>query len=362
MTVEVSRRALNRTTLGRQLLLERAEQTPAEVMEHLVGMQAQNPHDPYYGLWSRLEGFDPKDLSGMIERREALRGALMRATLHMSTTSDFMFLRSHFQETLSAVLGSTSFARDTAGLDRAVLLGEGRSLLDEQPMTRADLARALEEKWPEVPGTSMAQVVTYLLPVVQVPPRGLWGLTGAATWTTMESWVGSGLPTVRDHERIVLRYLAAFGPATISDIRVWSRLNGLRQIVDGMRDRLRTLRGPDGSEMLDLLDAPILDEDTPAPPRFLPEYDNVLLGHSDRSRFFTTGIVPPGWVGNLLVDGMFSGWWKIGQMGKTSQLDVHLLSKMSRAEVRAVEEEAERLHLFAAPAAAHGHIAVHDYA
>ena len=358
MTARLSRRALNRTTLGRQLLLERAKHTPGEAMELLVGMQAQNPHDPYYGLWSRLEGFAPEDLSGMIERREALRGALMRATLHISTTPDFMFLRSHLQETLAAVLGSTSFAKDTADMDREVLLDQGRSLLEERPMTRADLARALEERWPEIPGNSMAQIVTYLLPVIQVPPRGLWGRTGAATWTTLESWVGGELPDMTDLETIVVRYLAVFGPATISDIRVWSRLNGLRQVVDGMRDRLVTLHGEDGSELLDAPDAPILDEDTPAPPRFLPEYDNVLLGHSDRSRFFTSGIVPPGWVGNLIVDGVFSGWWKIGRNGKTSQLEVHLQRKVSRAEARAVGEEAERLHLFAAPDAAHREILV----
>ena len=329
-------------------------------MELLVGMQAQNPQDPYYALWSRLEEFDPHDLSGMIERREALRGALMRATLHISTTPDFLFLRSHLQETLAAVLGSTSFAKDTVGMDRAVLLDQGRSLLEEHPMTRADLARALEEKWPEVPGNSMAQVVTYLLPVIQVPPRGLWGRAGAATWTTVESWIGKGLPKVRDYELIVMRYLAVFGPATISDIRVWSRLNGLRQVVDGMRDRLRSHQGEDGSELLDHPDAPILDEDTPAPPRFLPEYDNVLLGHSDRSRFFTPGIVPPGWAGNLLVDGVFSGWWKIARDGKTSRLEVHLQRKVPRAQVRAVEEEAERLHLFAAPGAAHRELSVHE--
>ena len=313
-----------------------------------MGMQAQNPHDPYYALWTRLDGFDPEDLSGMIERREALRGALMRATLHLSTTPDFLFLRSHLQETLAAVLGSTAFAKDTAGLDRAVLLAQGRSLLEERPMTRADLARELEEKWPEVPGSSMAQVVTYLLPVIQVPPRGLWGRSGAATWTTIESWVGRELPGVSDLELIVARYLAVFGPATISDIRVWSRINGLRQVVDRMRDRLLILHGEDGAELLDLPDAPMLDEDALAPPRFLPEYDNVLLGHADRSRFFIPGIVPPGWVGNLLVDGMFSGWWKLGRNGKKSQLEVHLQRKVTRAEVRAVEHEAELLHVFAA--------------
>ena len=329
-------------------------------MELLVGMQAQNPQDPYYALWSRVEGFDPEDLSGMIERREALRGALMRGTLHLTTTPDFLFLRSHLQETLAAVLGSTSFAKDTAAMNRAALLDKGKSLLEAHPMSRADLARALEETWPEIPGNSMAMVVTYLLPVIQVPPRGLWGQKGAATWTTIESWVGSGLPTVTDYELIVMRYLAVFGPATISDIRVWSRFNGLRQVVDGMRDRLRTHQGEDGSELLDHPDAPILDEDTPAPPRFLPEYDNVLLGHSDRSRFFTPGIVSPGWAGNLLVDGVFSGWWKIARDGKTSRLEAHLQSKVPRAQVRAVEEEAERLHLFAAPSAAHRDLRVHE--
>jgi Winged helix DNA-binding domain len=329
-------------------------------MELLVGMQAQNPHDPYYGLWSRLEGFDPEELSGMIQRREAIRGALMRATLHISTTSDFMFLRAHLQETLAAVLGSTSFAKDTTAIDRATILDQGRSLLEERPMTRADLARALEEKWPEVPGNSMAQVVTYLLPVIQVPPRGLWGRTSAATWTTLESWVGRALPNVMDVEMIVMRYLAAFGPASISDMRVWSRLNGLRQVVDGMRDGLRSLQAEDGSELLDHPDAPVLDEDTPAPPRFLPEYDNVLLGHSDRSRFLTPGIVPPGWVGNVLVEGVFSGWWKIVRDTKSSRLDVHLQRKVPRAEIKAVEGEAERLHLFAASDATHRELLVHE--
>jgi Winged helix DNA-binding domain len=342
------------------LLLQREKRTPGEAMELLVGMQAQNPQDPYYALWSRLEGFDPEDLSGMIERREALRGALLRATLHISTTTDFLFLRSHLQETVAAILGSTSFAKDTAGMDRAALLERGRALLEERPMTRAELARALEETWPGTPGTSMAMVITYLLPVVQVPPRGLWGKSGQAVWTTIEGWVGKSLPTVTDYELIVMRYLAVFGPATISDIRVWSRFNGLRQVVDGMRDRLRSHQGEDGSELLDHPDAPILDEDTPAPPRFLPEYDNVLLGHSDRSRFFTPGIVPPGWAGNLLVDGVFSGWWKIARDGRTSRLEVHLQRKVPRAQVRAVEEEAERLHLFAALGAAHRELRVHE--
>ena len=342
------------------MLLDRSDRTVPEALELLVGLQAQNPQDPYYALWSRLEWFDPGSLSGMIERREALRGALMRATLHISTTPDFMLLRSHLQSTMAAVLGSTSFARDTRDLDRPALLEHGRRLLEEQPMTRADLAKRLEEKWPDVPGSSMAQVVTYLLPVIQVPPRGLWGLTGPAKWTTLDSWAGRAPAAQDDVEQIVLRYLAAFGPASASDMRVWSRLNGLRPVIEGMRDRLQILHDEDGGELLDVAGGPILDEDTPAPPRFLPEYDNVLLGHSDRSRFFEPGIIPPGWAGNLLVDGIYSGWWKIVNKDKNRQIEVHLQRRVRRAETKEVGDEAERLLGFAHPEAAAREVFLHD--
>ena len=348
----ISLRALNRTTLGRQFLLERASRPAAEIIEHLVGMQAQNPHDPYYALWSRVDGFDPTELSDRMDRREAVRGALMRATLHLATTPDFVVLRAQLQPTLAAVLGSTSFAKDTSHVDRTALLELGRSILEERPLTRAELAPILEERWPGTPGASLAQVVTYLLPLVQVTPRGLWGRTGPAAWATIEGWSGAKLPTTTSIETTVHRYLAAFGPASIADIRVWSRLGGLRPEVEAMRPRLRVLQGEDGAELFDLPDAPILDEDTPAPPRFLPEYDNVLLGHSDRSRFFVPGVIPPGWAGNLLVDGVFSGSWKLHRSRDAARLEVSVLRPIRKAEAPAVEEEGERLLAFAHPGAA----------
>ena len=349
----ISRRALNRTTLGRQFLLERSSRPAAEIIESLVGMQAQNPHDPYYALWSRVDGFDPTELSDRMERREAVRGALMRATLHLATTPDFVVLRAQLQPTLAAVLGSTSFAKDTSHVDRNSLLELGRSILEESPMTRAELAPILEERWPGTPGASLAQVVTYLLPLVQVTPRGLWGRTGPAAWATIETWSGAELPTTTSIEDTVHRYLAAFGPASIADMRVWSRLKGLRPVVEAMRPRLRVLQGEDGAELFDLPDAPILDEDTPAPPRFLPEYDNVLLGHADRSRFFVPGVIPPGWAGNLLVDGVFSGSWKLHRSRNAARLEVSLLRPVRKVEAATVEEEGERLLVFAHPGAGH---------
>jgi hypothetical protein len=362
LTERLSLRALNRTTLARQLLLERSRLGAGETMTRLVGMQAQNPLDPYFALWARLDGFEAAELSGMIERKEALRGALMRATLHIATTDDFLYLRSLLQPTLAAVLGSTSFAKDTSEVDRDALLAYGRSLLDEDPMTRARLGPLLAERWPGVPAASLAQVVTYLLPVVQVPPRGLWGQSGQAAWATVESWAGVKIPAEADPRDLVLRYLAAFGPASVSDIRSWSRLNGLREVVDGMRSRLRAWTGPDGVELLDVSDGVIVEEDRPAPPRFLPEYDNVLLGHADRSRFFVDGVVPIGWVGNLLVDGIFSGWWKIGKDRRERHLEVHLLRKVSRSETRAIEGEAKRLVDLAHPEAEVRSVGLHsDY-
>jgi len=227
-------------------------------------------------------------------------------------------------------------------------------------MTRSELAGPLEEQWPGVPGPSLAMVVAYLLPVVQATPRGLWGRSGPAAWTTIESWAGLEVPMETSVEVTVWRYLAAFGPASIPDMRVWSRLPDLRRVVDAMRPRLRVFEGEGGAELLDIPDAPIVDEDTPAPPRFLPEYDNVLLGHQDRSRFFLPGVIPQGWVGNLLIDGLFSGSWKIHRSKGKARLEVSLLRKVSSADVAAVEEEAERLLRFADPDAGHRELVIAD--
>jgi hypothetical protein len=226
----ITRGELNRTTLQRQSLLERSNVAVGHAIEHLVGLQGQNPKDPYWALWSRIEGFDPEQLSGMISRREAVRGQLLRATIHLVTTTDFLLLRPLLQPVMSRTLGSTAFARDSADVDRAVLLDMGRSLLEQSPMTRAELGPLLEATWPGVPGSSLAQVVTYLLPVIQVPPRGLWEQTGSARWATAEDWTGSGLLSDGRIEDIALRYLGAFGPASVSDMRVWSGLSGLRRV------------------------------------------------------------------------------------------------------------------------------------
>ncbi len=353
MTDRLTNRALNRATLDRQFLLARGRQSVPDTIEHLVGMQAQNPLDPYYGLWARLEPFDPIDLSGLIEDRLAVRTAFLRATIHLVTAADCLALDATIRPVSARTFGSTSFSRDTTGMDIDQLLTLGRQLLEHEPMGRAQLGRLLAEKWPDRDPQSMAYAVSYLLPLVQVPPRGLWNQKGQATWTTVESWLGSKPTRKPAVESLVLRYLAAFGPASASDIRVWSGVTGLAAVAEKLRPQLRVFADEQGRDLFDLPDAPRPDPDTPAPTRFLPEYDNVLLGHADRSRVIEPGAVPPGWAGNLLHDGFIRGSWKISTSKQATKITVTPFARFSRKTADDVTREALSLLDQAAPGAGH---------
>jgi Winged helix DNA-binding domain len=210
-------RALNRATLQRQLLLERVELTAEEAVERLVGMQGQAPDAPYVGLWSRLKDFRPEELATLITARRAVRATVMRGTVHLVTAADFAALRPVVQPTLERLFARSPFARNLGGLDLDALLAEALPLVEEKPWTRAELARALTQRRPGIDGLSLAYAVTYLVPLVQVPPRGIWGSRGQATWTSAETWLGRGLERP-DVEGILLRYLGAFGPATVADM------------------------------------------------------------------------------------------------------------------------------------------------
>lgn len=353
----LSQRALNRALLARQLLLRRTKLSAAETIERLVGMQAQAPNAPYVGLWTRLDGFRTDELAQLIAERHAVRVSLMRTTIHLVTARDCLALRPMMQPVLESRYATSPFARDVTGVDLDTLRAAGRALLEEQPRTTAALGKLLHERWPDRDATSLAYTVRYLLPLVQLPPRGIWGKSGQPTWATVADWLGSPVPPTPSDtalEEMVMRYLAAFGPATVKDVQTWCWLTRLREVVERLRPRLRTFRDEHGNELFDLPDAPRPNPDTPAPPRFLPEYDNVLLSHADRARIMAADRRIPllpgngGVTGTVLVDGFFQATWKITRQRTTATLTIEPFVPLSPQDRAALAEEGTRLLAFAA--------------
>jgi Winged helix DNA-binding domain len=324
------------------------------VVERLVGMQAQEPRDPYVGLWTRLEGFDPHELGRLVAERQAVRSPLMRTTLHLVSARDCLTLDPLLRPVLERGFWTGSpFGRQLKGLDVDAVVAAGRTLLEERPRTNAQLRTLLSERWPGYDASSLAYAVHHLVPVVQIPPRGVWGQKGLPTWATTETWLGRPVEATPSIDEVVLRYLAAFGPAGVMDVQAWSGLTRLREVVDRLRPRLRPFRDESGRELLDLPDAPRPDPDTPAPVRFLPQYDNLLLSHADRTH--VTGDAAQRWPTDglhwspLLVDGVVGGAWRVTQERRSAIFTVRLLAPVP--DPAAVEKEATRLLEFLAPEA-----------
>jgi hypothetical protein len=217
-------RALNRATLQRQLLLRRSSMAPVAAIEHLVGLQAQNPLDPYLALWSRLDGFDPNTVGRLLEDRSLVRIVVMRATIHLVTAGDALSLRPLMQPVLDAEMARhPEFAPHLAGLDVAPVLAFARRQLSSQPLTGHQLRMSLAERFPDVHAAALTYACRCLMPLVQVPPRGVWGKTRQVTTTTVEAWLGRPMSSTPSIDLTVLRYLSAFGPASVADVATWSR-------------------------------------------------------------------------------------------------------------------------------------------
>jgi hypothetical protein len=326
----MSRRALNRTLLARQGLLSRWEVGAAEALERLVGMQAQVPQAPYVGLWSRVERFDPLELSGLIERGEAVRGTLMRCTLHLVTARDFARMRPPLQIVCERGLYTASpFGRRLHGVDMDALLAAGRSILREGAVGTAALGRALGAHFPDHDEEALGYAIRYLEPLVHVPPRGMWKRGGAAKLALIEVGEDTG------PGELIVRYLRGYGPASTADIRAWSGLQRVAEIVA----RLDVV---DVDGLWDVPDGVFADAGVAAPPRFLGEFDTMLVAYAERSRIIPDEhrdvVVNSLGRPMFLVDGFIRGFWKLGDA-----LEIEPLVPLSAQEADAVVAEAERL-------------------
>jgi hypothetical protein len=362
VTVRVlTERELNRATLDRQLLLRRAEMDSAEAVEHLVGLQTQIPPNHYVGLWTRLAGFSAEDFSQRFENREFVRISLQRSTIHTVTARDCLPLRQLLQPVQDRNLKG-AFGKRLQGIDLKELAERARVFVEEEPLTFNDLGKLLAEAYPDYDVQALGVAARNNLALVQVTPRGLWLQGGLPKHTTAESWLGTAkeVPAI-EAEELVLRYLKAFGPASVMDAQNWSGLTGLREPFEKLRTGLAVFKSESGTELFDLPDAPRPAEDVPAPARFLPDYDNVFIGHKDRSRINDTrvpkekifsGNTP---ISTFTVDGRIRGTWKVETDKKRTAATLNLtpLVPTTKAQRTELETEGVALLTFLTPGADH---------
>jgi hypothetical protein len=344
----LTRRQLSRATLARQVLLSREKMSALKAVERLAGMQSQLARPPYIGLWSRIDGFQREELTRLLADRKVIRATLMRGTLHLMSARDYLEFRPGLQPMLTqgalSVLGNRA-----TDIDLKTVTAEARRFFDEEPRTFDELRAHLHQRFPKFEERAMAYMVRMHLPLVQVPTDAEWGFPGSADFASAESWLGKKIGKGAPLQKLALRYLAAFGPASPQDAQTWSGLR-LREAFESLRPKLRAFRDERGRELFDLPGAPRPPEDTPAPVRFLPEFDNLLLAHADRTRvvadehrraIFTPNLfIPP----VFLVDGFAAGTWK-AESGKVAIKPFAPLQKRVRAEV---DEEAHALSKFVA--------------
>jgi hypothetical protein len=337
--------------LERQLLLRRRRMPALEAVERLVALQSQEPRDPYVALWSRVEPFRAETLSAALEERRAVRMTLLRGTLHLVTARDAIGLRAVVQSGIERVIyGSSPLRKAIDSVDMDELFAALRAWLEERPRRRAELVREIAGRWPDADADSLGYAM-YGLPTVQVTPRGLWRRSGGSAFTTMEAWLGASPDPTANAKTLVLRYLAAFGPATPSDAQYWSGVPRLHEVFDQLGSRLRTFRDEAGRKLFDVPRAPLPDPEVPAPVRFLPEYDNVVIGHKDRTRIVPDGIprwTEVGW-GSVLVDGMGAARWRLVEAKAGAALRIEPFRRLTRDERNKTREEAGRLAAFLTP-------------
>lgn len=357
MTDVLDRRALGRATLARQLLLARADVGVPAAVERVGGLQAQEPAPPFTGLWSRVAGFSSEDLRSALLAREVVRAPWLRATLHLVSAADYAAFRTTLQPALTS--GLSVLGTRAAGLDVAAVVPVARRLLAEEPRPFPALRSALVAAFPDVHERALGFAARMCLPVVMVPTGAPKGFPPAAAVAVAEEWLRAPLVAEADVEGLALRYLAAFGPASAADLSTWSGLGAAAAVLEGLRPRLRVFRAEDtGRQLFDLPDAPRPDADVPAPARFLPEFDNLVLAHADRSR-----VVPDEHRRRLVTqnlrvratflwDGLVRGTWAVTSSRRAAALTLTPFAPLPAVAVDQLGGEGQVLLGFLAPGAA----------
>ncbi len=354
----LSRRALNRALLARQMLLAREPAAPAEALRRLAGLQAQQARPPFVGLWSRLSGFRREGLLSAIGEGEVVRATLMRATLHLVTRADYALFRPALQPGLTAAARAALRERLEA-LPLEAVLEEARAVFRAGPRTFTELRAALAPRFPAADERALGYAVRTHLPLAILPNDHPWGYRADPVFGLADG-PDSDEEVRTDLQGLVRRYLAAFGPATVADAQAWSGQGRLRPVMEALRPRLAVFRDERNRELFDLPDAPRPPEETPAPARLVAEFDNLILSHADRTRVIADEHRPAVItknalvLGTVLADGFVAGTWKVNVARKRATLAITAFSPLGAAAGGGLAEEAEGLLRFLEPEAA-GH-------
>ena len=357
----LTQRQLNRATLARQMLLERAEDVavPAAV-ERLAGMQAQEPKHPFVGLWSRLAGFEAQALRRAVAQREVVRATLMRSTLHLFSAADYAALRLALQPPMAVALRVLGARAE--GLDPDAVVAATRALLAGRPLTFDAIRAGLQERFPDVNDRALGYAARTLVPLVMVPDAGArWGYPRVCEFGLAEELLDGPLAAAAP-AALVERYLGAFGPASAADVQTWAGVSAMRQVLDGMRGRLEVFADARGRELFDLPDAPRPGADVEAPVRFLPEFDNLVLAYDDRTRVIADEHRPLVTTKNLrvkatfLVDGVVAGTWTLAVKRRVATVALEPFSSLPKPARAALEREGEALARFVEPEAAESEV------
>jgi hypothetical protein len=338
------------------MLLKREKTTALRAIERVVGLQAQVARPPFIGLWSRVEGFKRQDLIRLLQSRKVVRATMMRCTLHLMSAKDFIELRTALQPALTAAMNSI-FRNRPNSVDHSRMLDAAQGYFARKPSTFNDLRAFLLEHFPNGDERAMGYAVRTQLPLVQVPTEVEWGFPASSDFTLADVWLGKALSTEQRPDDLVLRYLAGYGPASPKDMQTWAGLV-VGEAFERLRPKLKTFRDEQGKELFDLPKSPRPETNTPAPVRFIPDYDNLVLSHANRTRVIADEHRPALVTRNLqvratfLVDGFVAGTWRIERTKGSAMLVIEPFDKLSGKASGELMAEGKLLLSFCEPDAA----------